>query len=217
MAVALELGIDAGAIGTRLADLPAVDHRLRGGPARRRASLILDDTYNANPAGAAGALAALAAVFAGRTGTTRTPARHRRPRRTDVAVVTPGMVELGPRQAEENRRFGAAIAAMADDLVVVGRTNRRALLAGVASVPGPTVEVTVVDDRDAGRGLGATSISAPGTPCCTRTICRTTTLEQLSRLATDTAAQSAPPPIGGVRPPCPTSPSSSEVPRPSTT
>jgi UDP-N-acetylmuramoyl-tripeptide--D-alanyl-D-alanine ligase len=58
------------------------------------------------------------------------------------------MVELGARQYEENRRFGAAIAATVDHLVVVGRTNRRALLAGVASVPGATVEVTVVDERN---------------------------------------------------------------------
>jgi UDP-N-acetylmuramoyl-tripeptide--D-alanyl-D-alanine ligase len=58
------------------------------------------------------------------------------------------MVELGPRQFDENLRFGAAIAERADDLVIVGRTNRRALLAGVASVAGSTVTVTLVPDRD---------------------------------------------------------------------
>ncbi len=155
VAVALALGIDAGSIGSRLADLPAVEHRLE---AARSSSgvLILDDTYNANPAGSAGALAALAAVFAGQNGhdpehrsrpsTPHTPHDPHTPHR--LAVVTPGMVELGPRQYEENLRFGAAIAATADHLVVVGRTNRRALLAGVASVPGSTVEVTVVAERD---------------------------------------------------------------------
>ena len=48
-------------------------------------------------------------------------------------VVTPGMVELGPRQFEENRAFAEACTAIVTDLVVVGSTNRRALRAGAAS------------------------------------------------------------------------------------
>ena len=45
------------------------------------------------------------------------------------------MVELGSRQFAENEAFGRAIAQAADHLVVVGRTNRRALLAGVNAAP----------------------------------------------------------------------------------
>jgi len=48
-------------------------------------------------------------------------------------VVTPGMVELGPVQAERNRAFGAAIGAAGGLLLAVARTNRAALLAGYAS------------------------------------------------------------------------------------
>ncbi len=62
-------------------------------------------------------------------------------------VVTPGMVELGPRQFEENREFGAAVASTATDLVIVGRTNRRALLAGASSVDGSKVQATLVPNR----------------------------------------------------------------------
>jgi UDP-N-acetylmuramoyl-tripeptide--D-alanyl-D-alanine ligase len=40
------------------------------------------------------------------------------------------MVELGARQEEENSRFAAEVAEISADLVVVGRTNRRALLRG---------------------------------------------------------------------------------------
>ena len=58
------------------------------------------------------------------------------------------MVELGARQTDENRSFGAAIATVADEVLIVGRTNRRALLAGVTSVPGSAVGVTLVDHRD---------------------------------------------------------------------
>ena len=97
----------------------------------------MDDTYNASPAGASAALAALAVG---------SPPAGRRIRRPAVrAVVVPGMVELGPRQFEENRSFAAA-AAMAADLVIVGRTNRRALEAGAASGRG------VGGDGDAGGG-----------------------------------------------------------------
>jgi UDP-N-acetylmuramoyl-tripeptide--D-alanyl-D-alanine ligase len=58
------------------------------------------------------------------------------------------MVELGSQQFEQNRRLGAAIAPLADQLLIVGRTNRRALVAGVRSVPGSRAEVMLVPDRD---------------------------------------------------------------------
>ena len=114
VAVALELGVPVDTVKERLASLPTAANRL----AREQGSggwLILDDTFNSNPAGAARALDALeAAAGAGR-------------RRI---VVTPGMVELGPRQYEENVAFARAVAARATDLVIVGHTNRRALLEG---------------------------------------------------------------------------------------
>jgi UDP-N-acetylmuramoyl-tripeptide--D-alanyl-D-alanine ligase len=90
--------------------------------------VVIDDTYNANPAGARAALAALSRRGSGRR-----------------VVVTPGMIELGPRQYEENSAFAAKAAEVATDLVIVGRTNRRALLEGAA---GGRVSVNVVDSRD---------------------------------------------------------------------
>jgi len=135
IAVALVLGVDPTDVGARLGDLPSVDHRLQA--VRSGAGVaILDDTYNSNPAGASQALEALG------VGLVDNGNRARR------VVVTPGMVELGARQSEENRSFGAAIAGVADEVLIVGRTNRRALLAGVTSVPGSTVGVTLVDHRD---------------------------------------------------------------------
>jgi UDP-N-acetylmuramoyl-tripeptide--D-alanyl-D-alanine ligase len=75
--------------------------------------VVIDDTFNANPAGARVALSALAATGAARR-----------------VLVTPGMVELGRRQAPENRRLAEAAAEQATDLVIVGLTNRRALVSG---------------------------------------------------------------------------------------
>jgi UDP-N-acetylmuramoyl-tripeptide--D-alanyl-D-alanine ligase len=157
VAVARLLKVDDRDIATRLGDLPSVEHRLQAARAESGAT-ILDDTYNANPAGATAALHALATLAA--TPATGAPDPTSAPTpdapdpaapdpagRRHAAVVTPGMVELGPRQFEENRRFGAAVAATATELLIVGRTNRKALLAGVASVEGTEVRTTLVADR----------------------------------------------------------------------
>jgi UDP-N-acetylmuramoyl-tripeptide--D-alanyl-D-alanine ligase len=114
VAVALELGVRPEDVVRRLPTLPVAPHRLEQSVGTGGV-VVLDDTYNANPSGARAALAAL-----GRVGV---DASRR-------VVVTPGMVELGPVQSEENAGFAAAVAAVATDLVVVGRTNRRALVRG---------------------------------------------------------------------------------------
>jgi UDP-N-acetylmuramoyl-tripeptide--D-alanyl-D-alanine ligase len=90
---------------------------------------IIDDTFNSNPEGARSALARLDREANGGT----------------TAVITPGMVELGKLQDEENQSFAAAASSQVDHLVIVGRTNRRALQIG--SVKG-RASVTVVDTRD---------------------------------------------------------------------
>ncbi len=142
VAVALELGVEEGDIAGRLPTMPAVTHRLEMAESSS-GCVVIDDTYNSNPAGARAALAALAAYGSSESG----GADGRR------AVVTPGMVELGRRQAAENERFATEAARIATDLVVVGRTNRRALLAGArrgAAADGGTAgcRVVVVPDRE---------------------------------------------------------------------
>ncbi len=114
VAVALELGVAPGEIARRLPGLPTAPSRRQVATTRSGATVI-DDTYNANPAGAASALELLARLSGN---------GHRR------VVVTPGMVELGVRQESENADFAAAAASVATDVVVVGQTNARALLAG---------------------------------------------------------------------------------------
>jgi len=111
--VARHLEVPDAEITARLGDLPAVPHRLSVATAPSGV-IVIDDTYNSNPAGARAALRLLGE--SGQTG-----------RRV---VVTPGMVELGRRQAEENRVLGSTAYEMAAELVVVGETNRSALVAG---------------------------------------------------------------------------------------
>jgi UDP-N-acetylmuramoyl-tripeptide--D-alanyl-D-alanine ligase len=143
LAVAVLLGVDRDALAARLATLPSVDHRLAAVGSASGAA-ILDDTYNSNPAGASEALTALVATASATP--TGAPAGDSSRR---LVVVTPGMVELGLRQREANADFGAAIAAVATDVVIVGRTNRRALLAGMARVAAPDLRVVLVAHREA--------------------------------------------------------------------
>lgn len=121
LAVAVGIGVAAGvpldglAEAFAAAETPAHRQTVARGPG---GFWVIDDTFNSNPAGAAAALELLAATGSGRR-----------------VVVTPGMVELGPIQAEENRAFGLAAARVADDVVIVRRTNRTALRAGARQGP----------------------------------------------------------------------------------
>lgn len=135
--------------GYKLADLRAaieamepVEHRLQlihgaGGVT------VIDDAYNSNPHGAAAALEVLAAM----------PGRRK-------VVVTPGMIELGPLQLEENRRFGERAGAIADTVIAVARTNRAALSEGVESGGGPGKLIVVDSLAEATEKLA--SLLGPG-------------------------------------------------------
>jgi UDP-N-acetylmuramoyl-tripeptide--D-alanyl-D-alanine ligase len=125
VAVALELGVAEDQIAERLSSLPVAAHRRQVTTGRTGASII-DDTYNANPAGAAAALDLL-----GRLGAEG----------GQSVVVTPGMVELGRRQHEENLRFAQAAAKVATQLIIVGQTNAAALLEGAAGGGAKVVRV----------------------------------------------------------------------------
>lgn len=114
VAAASILGVSDADIASRLGDLPTPEHRRTAGRSPGGV-MVIDDTYNSNPAGARAALGMLANTDAGRR-----------------VVVTPGMVELGRSQAHENRQLGEHAAQIADDVIIVGRTNRRALLGGAA-------------------------------------------------------------------------------------
>jgi UDP-N-acetylmuramoyl-tripeptide--D-alanyl-D-alanine ligase len=127
VAVALSLGLSTAALAGRLGDLPVAPHR-RQVSRNKRGLVVIDDTYNSNPAGAAAALETLSSqTNSGRK-----------------VVVTPGMVEMGHRQFSENQKLAALIGQRASDLVVVGRTNRAALLKGVGQAG---LTVTVVESR----------------------------------------------------------------------
>ncbi|HWC39918.1 MAG TPA: UDP-N-acetylmuramoyl-tripeptide--D-alanyl-D-alanine ligase [Acidimicrobiales bacterium] len=113
-AVALELGVPEAEVVRLLPTLPGAPNRLTVA-AGSAGITVVDDTYNSNPAGSRVALEVMG--------------RHAREGHRRV-VVTPGMVELGDRQHPENVAFASAARAVATDLVIVGFTNRKALLEG---------------------------------------------------------------------------------------
>jgi UDP-N-acetylmuramoyl-tripeptide--D-alanyl-D-alanine ligase len=129
VATALAYGIDERALAAPLTRLSGTAHRGTVGRSEQGVQVI-DDTFNANPAGARAAVRDLARAATGR-----------------LAVVTPGMVELGHMQDDANREFAAAAQSVGATLVVVGWTNRRALRAGA----GPNGQVVCTRDRAAAR------------------------------------------------------------------
>jgi UDP-N-acetylmuramoyl-tripeptide--D-alanyl-D-alanine ligase len=137
-AIALELGVPGDAVGAGIADLPAVASRQAVTPLSTGAAAI-DDTFNSNPAGSRAALAKLSALG--------TPDGKR-------VIVTPGMVELGPRQRDENRAFAGDAAPVATHVLIVGWTNRRALLAGLAGYASGRSSRPPRRDAGPGGGMG---------------------------------------------------------------
>jgi UDP-N-acetylmuramoyl-tripeptide--D-alanyl-D-alanine ligase len=131
VAVALALGAPAESVGELVATLPGVPNRLTVGAGSTGATVV-DDTFNSNPAGAAAALDV---------------ARRHATVDGKLVVVTPGMVELGPRQQAENAAFAQAVAATATHLLIVGGTNLTALRAGARG--GHASVVTVASRADA--------------------------------------------------------------------
>ncbi len=132
IALARAVGVPDDVIARRLGDLPTARNRRTISRGSTGATFI-DDTYNSNPTGARAALVTLQQQAATLHG-------------SGVALVTPGMVELGSRQYEENRAFAAAASEVCTDIVVIGATNRKALMAGGHE---GRARVVLVDDRAA--------------------------------------------------------------------
>ncbi|HEX6651445.1 MAG TPA: UDP-N-acetylmuramoyl-tripeptide--D-alanyl-D-alanine ligase [Thermoleophilaceae bacterium] len=132
--VSLDLPLDA--IGRALSRVSPPAHRLAPILNRQAGIVVIDDAYNSNPVGAAAALEVLAS--------------HEAQRRL---LVTPGMVELGDREAEENERFGAHAAAVCDLVVLVGEQRSRPIRAGLTAADFPDDSIHVVANSSEAEAL----------------------------------------------------------------
>ncbi len=125
-AVALGLSLDD--IAKAIRNLPPVPHRLQLLNSGSGVTVI-DDAYNANPVGAMEALEVLGSFTTGRR-----------------ILVTPGMVELGPLEAQLNEELGAKAAAVCDYVILVGIERTQPLLAGLQRQHFPRDKIRVVRD-----------------------------------------------------------------------
>lgn len=111
IAVSHQFGIPLHALKGQVRKLEGVSHRLE--LSEKNGATIIDDAYNANPSGTKAALEVLS-LFDG-----------------CKVLVTPGMVELGEKQDELNKQFGADAAAVCDYVVLVGRRQAEPIEAGL--------------------------------------------------------------------------------------
>ncbi|GIV60727.1 MAG: Mur ligase [Rhodothermaceae bacterium] len=126
------LGVAVGrAMGLRLRQMAHAAARLR--PVEHRLQLrqegpvtVIDDAFNSNPVGARNAVEILGQFNTGRR-----------------IIVTPGMVELGERQWEENHRLGTHIARHVDLAILVGEKQTAPIREGLREAGFPDEQIRV--------------------------------------------------------------------------
>ena len=126
IAICCQLGISLPALKMQVRKLESVPHRLQLLP-KGNGVTIIDDAYNANPTGSKAAIDALG-LFDG-----------------FKMLVTPGMVELGDKQDELNKAFGAYAASVCDYVVLVGKKQTVPILEGLHEAGFPEARIFVAD------------------------------------------------------------------------
>ncbi len=113
IAIALYLNVPTEKIRSALSEVNSPEHRLQI-ITNPNGTVIVDDAYSSNKEGARAAIN-LVKKFANKP----------------KIIVTPGLVELGKAQFEENKNLGELIAENFDFAVIVNKTNYQSLLSGL--------------------------------------------------------------------------------------
>lgn len=121
--IAYELGMSLDEIADCISSLEFVEHRLQ--LIESNGVNILDDGYNSNVVGARAALEVLRTLSGKKI------------------VVTPGLVELGVLEEEENKALGAQLVGF-DKVILVGETLVTAVKAGYLENGGDSEKLTIV-------------------------------------------------------------------------
>lgn len=125
IAVAHTLGIPMEKLRYPVKQLESVPHRLQ--LIKQNGRILLDDSYNSNKNGFKAALDTLA-MF-----------------RELRILMTPGMVELGEKQYDENKEAGVYAADKCDYAVLVGKEQTRPIQDGLLEAGFPKSKMIVVD------------------------------------------------------------------------
>ena len=125
VAVGRALGLRLRQIAYAVERIQPVEHRLQ--LRKEGAITVIDDAFNSNPVGARNAVEILGQFNGGRR-----------------IIITPGMVELGERQWEENRLLGEHIAKNVDLAILVGSEQTRPIQEGLQAAAFPEDKTKVV-------------------------------------------------------------------------
>ncbi len=133
ISVALHCGMTLLEIQSAVSTLEPVPHRLQlvKGVA---GVTIIDDSFNSNPEGAKAALEVLTDFLSEKQG--------------KKVLVTPGMVELGAREYDENRHFGSEAAKVCDHIILVGKIRTAPILDGLKNENYPDQKISIVNNLD---------------------------------------------------------------------
>ena len=133
ISVALHCGMTLLEIQSAVSTLEPVPHRLQlvKGVA---GVTIIDDSFNSNPEGAKAALEVLTDFLSEKQG--------------KKVLVTPGMIELGAREYDENRHFGSEAAKVCDHIILVGKIRTAPILDGLKNENYPDQKISIVNNLD---------------------------------------------------------------------
>lgn len=125
VAVGREMGLRLRQIAHAVARVQPVEHRLQ---LRKEGPItIIDDAFNSNPVGARNAVEILGQFNTGRR-----------------VIVTPGMIELGDLQWDENRALGEHIAKNADLAILIGDQQTKPIQEGLQAQHFPKDQTRVL-------------------------------------------------------------------------
>ena len=131
--VALHCGMTLDEIQSAFTNLEPVPHRLELIDGTTGVTVI-DDSFNSNPEGAKAALEVLTDFIS--------------EDESKKVLVTPGMVELGEREYDENRHFGSEAAKVCDLVILVGRKRTEPILDGLRNENYPEQNISIVNNLD---------------------------------------------------------------------
>lgn len=147
IAVACEEGISLGDLRIPVRRLSPVEHRMQLKPAGPNATII-DDAYNSNPVGSKAAVETLGTFTDGMK-----------------IIITPGMVELGEKQADYNKAFGGYAASAGLDYILLvkgssglGSANCEAIASGAREKGFPEDHIKTFDSFTDAYGYAMTGI-----------------------------------------------------------
>jgi len=125
-----ELGLSIDELKRGVSSVKTIEHRLE---LKKYGNInIIDDAYNSNPVGSKMAVQVLGLM----EGT--------------KIIVTPGMIELGPKQHELNHKFGEYISKVCDYVILIGEKQTKPIFDGLLENNFDKKKIFVLNDiRDA--------------------------------------------------------------------